>query len=351
MRTVAIAFILVVMTGCSSRPFTHEATGSDVEYAKQLVSSRTLWDELSQSSFCALVSEFTCERLYANTDFNPTTYESLTHSDGLILQSLLSIDSVDIKEAGENEADQARLNVVNASGLTLGVKLGRSVEMARIQEVVIEFEDVYDKLFRFDTLMIDTSEGRIIVPAIIDRSDHTTRVSDDGRYIRIVDVLYRIREDARFSIRIPDWRDYLLNQVDKPDYNDIVSAVLPETEKELEVWRAAIVEGYLTGIELARAESKRARDRLVADLKGMQRYHLLRSYNMVSPPLIASNIYVATGSTDGRTLGMDDANLAIEVTPQLVSQADRHRAVPRLRNFERFALDESIFPVMNWRDQ
>jgi hypothetical protein len=345
---VVVAGVLL-LAGCSSRPFTHNASSQDVTYAQQLVGEKTLWDELSQSSFCALVSAFTCERLYADTDFQPATYESLTHSDGLILQSLLSIDSVDVREAGESDVDQARLNVVRGSGMSLGVKLGRSVEMSRIQEVVIDFEDVYDGLFRFDALMIDTSEGRIIVPPIIDRSDHTTRISDDGRYIRIVDILYRIRENARFSIRIPNWRNYLLIPVEKPNYNDIVSTVLPENDQELDVWRAAIVEGYLTGIEIARAESKRARDRLVADLKGMQRYHLLRAHNMVSAPVIESNIYAATGSVDGRSLGMDDANLAIAITPQLVSQADRHRAVPRLRNFERFGLDESLLPVMDWR--
>ena len=346
-----VLFAAVLLSGCSSRPFTYSANSSDVDSAEQSVRGRTLWDELSQSSFCELVSEFACQRLYADMDFEPVTYRTLSHADGLILRSMLSIDSADIRRAGENDVTQSRLNVVRNSAVTLGLKMGRAVELARIQEVIIEFEDVYDGLFRFDTLMVDTSEGRIIVPPIIDRSDETMRISNDGRTIRIVDVLYRIREDARFTLRPPNWREYLLNPVKKPTFAEIAASVLPENDRELEVWREGIMEGYLTGLELARAESKRSRDRLVADIKGMQRYHILRAHNMVSKPIIQSNIYAATGTSDGRSLGLDDVNLTIEITPQLVSQADRHRAIPRLQNFERFAIDDSLLPLTDWRGQ
>nr|WP_230390898.1 type IV secretory system conjugative DNA transfer family protein [Reinekea sp. G2M2-21] len=236
------------------------------------------------------------------------------------------------------------MKALGTSGFNLGRKLGTAVEQARRQQVLSDFYDIFDRSFRFDLTMVESPEGRIIIPPVIDRVDDTSRLSDDGRRIRIIDIVYTIRKNAKFAIVPPSWRDYLMAPIEYPNEYDLINAVLPETKAELSYWRDKVVEGYLVGNDLAKAAYERRFARLKEDYVGMQRYHLLRAFNMVSEPVITSDLYVATGSRDGTTLNLDDANLSIAVEPNMIPQAMLHRAIPRIREFEHFGLDENLLP-------
>lgn len=334
---------LLFLSSCGSRPFTYDSSTSDVQTSASIA---TQPDLNSNRAMCSIISAEACSQLFSETLFKGVKGRALSRSDVIMLQNFTSIDVKDIETMTDRMADEESMKALGSSGFNLGRKLGTAVEQARRQQVLADFHDLFDRSFRFDLSMVESPEGRIIVPPIIDRLDNTSRISDDGRQIQIVDIVYTIRKNARFTIIAPSWRDYLMAPIDYPSEYDLVNAVLPETEKELAYWRDRVVEGYLVGIDLARESYSRRYARLEADYVGMQRYHLLRAFNMVSEPIVNSDVYVATGSRDGTKLNLDDANLSIEVVPNMITQATLHRAIPRIRDFEHYAIDDDLLPAM-----
>jgi hypothetical protein len=346
MNLLGVSTAALMLTSCVSWPYTYESHEDEVADSFERA-QRT--NGVSEQALCLVLSDEACNQFFSDTMFRGKTVKAISRSDIILLQNFTSVDVSDVDALLQKSKTNAEMQGLNVSGTNLGIKLGRAVESTRVQQVISDFADLFDRVFRFDLLMLETAEGRIIVPPIIDRSDQTTRVSDDGRQIRIVDLLFVIRQNARFSISSPNWRSYLMAPVQRPTEYDLINAVLPENAEELAYWRDKVVEGYLTGIDLAHMEIERRQNLLQSDFLGMQRYHLLRTYNMVSDPILTSDRYVASGTRDGLSLALDDANISIEVSPLMITQAKMHRAIPNIRNFERFAIDDALLPIREWK--
>ena len=89
---------------------------------------------------------------------------------------------------------------------------------------------------------------------------------------------------------MPDWRTYLIRHFDPPDVpKDVPAVLLPKTSAQRKVWKAALLEGWTTGVsqarEIFRIDLRRAR----RDLLGQVRFHVLALGRLVSVPAFAKS--------------------------------------------------------------
>ena len=181
------------------------------------------------------------------------------------------------KKAPWNEA-------VREAALALGTRAGLSWETARIDRSLSEVSADLSRIFDFRALTL--ADGRVIPPVVLSTRD-AQRLTDPTT-LRRVTVSFRLLRPAVLATGVPDWRTYLVRHYEPPNVaKDVPAVLLPKTEAQRKVWKAAVAEGWTTGVsqarEIFRIDLRRAR----RDLLGQIRFHVLALGRLVSVPAFA----------------------------------------------------------------
>ena len=173
---------------------------------------------------------------------------------------------------------------VREAALSLGTRAGLAWETARIDRSLSAVSADLSRMFDFQALTL--ADGRVIPPVVLSTRD--AQRLEDSTTLRRVEVSWHIRRPAILSTGVTDWRTYLVRRFAPPDVaKDVPDILLPKTEAERNVWKAALREGWTTGVsqarEIFRIDLRRAR----RDLLGQVRFHVLALGHIVSVPAFA----------------------------------------------------------------
>lgn len=175
-----------------------------------------------------------------------------------------------------------------------------------------------DQVWSFRALLISKpyrgmdSTNYAILPPVLSESSNTYDQQSDTRII-LADHTYKMELPARFVAVAPTWRDYLVQKFDAPEMPH--PSLLPKNSEERAVWKAAVNDGWNSGIKQADAIFTVNLNRLKRDYEGMVRYRKLLTMNMVSEPFVAESKNGVTGNGD--ELNIDERILMITATPRL----------------------------------
>ena len=169
---------------------------------------------------------------------------------------------------------------------------------------------VFDHIFNFRQLLL---EGRVLPPVIRWMGPATSLKSGDNA--KSVEATYRIESPARIVSRAPTWRDYLMADFAALEPQQ---GYLPENGHEEDIWKEGVDLGWKEGLEQARQLFELNMARLVADYRGMLRFHLLAQRGMVSMPRLSEGkLGLKVGK---RTLAINETVFRITVPAGFLPQ-------------------------------
>jgi defect-in-organelle-trafficking protein DotC len=177
--------------------------------------------------------------------------------------------------------DELRPRAIKEAAQTLAIQEAVKYRYDNIVSLLNQNEPLLDKIFDFDSLLLNNDK---VVPPVIGRADRGFKVESDS-LAHSTEVAYRIISPARITATPPNWRDYLLYSFDAIE--DVNPSLLPDNSAERKIWEEGIEQGWQMGIEQANRVYSANLNRLVRDFKGMLRFNLLVAQNMVSVPVLA----------------------------------------------------------------
>lgn len=179
------------------------------------------------------------------------------------------------RERAQNARDAALRQAAGTMAFQKAVRHGYGLLRAQCEARA----HVFDRIFNFRQLLL---EGRVLPPVILWMGPATRLEPEDAA--RSVEASYRIARPARLVSRAPSWRDYIM-----ADFAALEPAqgYLPKNSHEEEVWKEGVDQGWQEGLEQAQELFGMNMARLVADYRGMLRFHMLAQKGMVSMPRLA----------------------------------------------------------------
>ncbi len=207
--------------------------------------------------------------------------------------------------------DSPRILAIKEAATSLGARTGLVTRATAIMSDMNAMKVDLDRIFAFQFLVLPQN---VIPPVLVEGRAAVSL--PDNRILNIVDRVYRIEEQARFTTTPISWRDYLYRglsvngrAVSWPD-----AALLPQTNPEKQVWQENIRIGWENGVAQADSIFQINLARLERDFNGMLLYHELKRKNMVSEPMVANANFGVTGNADHQ-LNINERVYRITVTP------------------------------------
>lgn len=229
-------------------------------------------------------------------------------------------------EAHEDESPETEWEKgLQSTAFAYGVQAGTYWQSKNVAAYLTVKQKMFDAGFNFEPLLIKYPKYSI-APAVISEDEGRLRTSESGQTLRILGKTYIINVKPRFVFNPLNWRQYLYISSSKPIKP--LSEALPKNEKEQRIWDAAIEKGWGVGVKSVNYTIRVRFARLTRDYIGMTRYHLLRSHNMVSEPIINEKYKAVSGG--GRVLNIEDSLITIEQTPSMNMTREQWKALPQL---------------------
>ena len=94
------------------------------------------------------------------------------------------------------------------------------------------------------------------------------------------------------------------------------------------MWKVNVNKGWDKGVENTYESFEIKLARLVSDLDGMRRYHIMRSKRMVTAPIFDKSRLPIRGN--GSEMRIDNIQVSVKVSPMLNNQIQNWEAVPRM---------------------
>jgi defect in organelle trafficking protein DotC len=201
-----------------------------------------------------------------------------------------------------------RMQALRDTALSVGARGGLAWRASKINEVLIQHENMLFRIFNFNAMLLDKN----VLPPVLTEARNTLTLGGTDT-IRIADTTYQIVNQAAFVTAPPTWRDYLWLSYTSPEPPD--RSLLPKSRDEKLIWKKYTEEGWKAGIQQADLIFKENMARLKRDYEGMIRYRTLLAKNMVSPPYVAQMDMGITGG--GSDLTVNDRILRITAFPML----------------------------------
>ncbi len=142
-----------------------------------------------------------------------------------------------------------------------------------------KYAHVLDTAFNFAPLMMTQGET-LIMPPVLTRSGQSLRI-EDSHTATTSKTTYELLFPAKYISVVPDWHQYLMSQ-SFPEPEQPNPALLPRTNEERLIWRAAVRQGWAFGMEQAEEIYKTNISRMARDFRGITLYHLLTAQNLLS---------------------------------------------------------------------
>lgn len=217
--------------------------------------------------------------------------------------------AVEAMREEKNQASAARGEAILDAALQVGVKAGLAWQLTNINKALKQREREFDTVYDFSTLMIQDR----VVPPVITEARHL--YNQDGDYtLRLSGAAYKIESQARFSSVPPSWREYLSFPLPGFDHTSLVSALVPRTDEEEQVWKLAVREGWKQGVEQANLMLTYGLDRMNRDIDGMRRFSEFARHGQVTMPIISGAAIPVT--REGRSMAVDETLLRITALPE-----------------------------------
>lgn len=149
----------------------------------------------------------------------------------------------------------------------------------KLLEAVDRHAAIMETAFNFTPLMM-TQGDALIMPPVLTRAGASMRIDDDGT-ATTASTTYEMLQKARYVPVAPHWRSYLMTE-NFPEPEQPNPAVLPQNSEERAIWRAAVREAWVQGVEEADNLFTDNVSRLVRDYRGVLLYHLLTAQHLLS---------------------------------------------------------------------
>lgn len=203
-----------------------------------------------------------------------------------------------------NDAAIARLHAIKDSAMSVGIKTGLAWQIKNINRAISKNQRTLDTVYDFSPMMI---HDRVVPPVISEARD---LYNQSGSYaLRLSGAHYRIESQARFASNPPVWREYLTFAAPDTNRLSILGSIAPKTEREREIWRAAVREGWNQGVDQANLILDNAMSRMNRDYRGMLLFHTFVMQGKITMPAIASESIAIT--KDGNSVSVDETLLRI----------------------------------------
>lgn len=206
----------------------------------------------------------------------------------------------------------ARLRSLEQFAFQEAARQGIKARLRQIEDMISNRSRDLDAIYDFSPLLI---KGKVIPPVITEASDIYNL--EDSTTIRTSDRIYQIKSQARFSSISPNWRAYMQLPIDSKAYPSevlVAESLMPKNEEEKQVWLAATVKGWDSGVEQANTMLENNFKRLNRDYIGMLRFHQFVLQGKLSMPLITE--YDLDNSNDGNTMVLNQQMLKLTQLPQ-----------------------------------
>lgn len=257
--------------------------------------------------------------------FSPK-YSFATENAGYpdLLIYLLNLNS---DMSANDQSDESKLGLrgkqLQSKGLSFGIQGGRYWASQQLKSYIQQKNAILDKNFDFRLLVVQY-KGFIIIPPVIEQLDGKAVYSATGTQIRTAESVFDIRSMPRFSSVVPTWRDFIQFLDQPPVVKYLNTLPNPKKKDEIEIWKRAVKEGWLQGIEQSLRLANTQIAIMASDYQGMIRFHLLRDRNMIQDFEISEQFNEVVGG--GSKMSINDVIIKITVNPAL--QSNRHDWVP-----------------------
>ncbi|WP_241136333.1 type IV secretory system conjugative DNA transfer family protein [Achromobacter insuavis] len=213
---------------------------------------------------------------------------------------------------------ELRERMLREAGATVGFRGGMASRAKLIGDALGKRANELDAMYQFSTVM---GPGGALPPVVVKASELSSFGTDQ---IRTADRVYKIEKQERFVSVPPTWRDYLFVGLPTQGSVELPQAeARPKTGAELEVWRAAVTDGWAKGESQADAILEANFNRLTRDYVGMFTYSLLLQQGMVSQTRVAESRQVVTG--DSKQLMIGDTTRRLTQKAAFETNADNWR--------------------------
>lgn len=210
-----------------------------------------------------------------------STQEIMDEKGRAVFQDVMDKD--ELGEDMEGRISNVRADALKQTAYTLALQQAVRWRYNRIMEALSEQESRLNEIFDFSPLLMQ--DGKVLPPAITEagpgyRVESKTQASS-------VDVVYEIVRPAEMISNAPSWRDYLYRSYASFERGDINVGVLPDNQREREMWQRAAVEGWEIGVRQAQNLYRQNLSKLRRDYQGIIKFRTLAKQGMVSVPIIA----------------------------------------------------------------
>lgn len=220
-----------------------------------------------------------------------------------------------------------KMTAMRDTALATGAQHGYAHRIGRLKEEIRNQSSALDRLYDFGALMRLASTGEsemYLLPPVIQIAEDVMAVEPGSRRARVSDSLIKIMEPARLVTRPPDWREYLVFDVDRtPSIPHKV--LLPSTREERRYWSSWVVEGWKAGVVQAEMEMAARVRKLINTYMGMTRYIRLSLERKVDAPQVTSLKQDVTGGGD--EMRIDDRVYELTVDARMNTNKDLWRAL------------------------
>ena len=205
-----------------------------------------------------------------------------------------------------------RMKSIESFAFQMALTQAIKTRMAESEKELSKYSRELDAIYDFGPLLI---KGQVIPPVITEATDIYNL--EDSTTIKTSDKIYQIKNQARFSSVAANWRAYFPISVKNKAYSQdifVSKPLMPQNDSEKQVWVAATVRGWDSGIEQANTMLQNNFRRLNRDYIGMVRFHEFVLQGKLTMPII--NQYDLDNSNDGNTMVLNEQMLKITQLPQ-----------------------------------
>jgi defect-in-organelle-trafficking protein DotC len=245
----------------------------------------------------------------------------------------LTSDRVKKQSGADDFATGVRNKILKTEAFSLGVQGGRYWANQRIEKYLSPFSEELSKIADFSSVVIPVGDF-IMLPPVIAEVNYQSQISNDKRTIHSVGQTFKIKQNPRFVYNVPSWNDYIYFNPRPVELGH--HELHPENKEEARLWKDNVDKGWKSGVETAYESLEVKIARLVSDLDGMRRYHIMRSKRMVTEPIFDKSSLPIRGG--GLEMRIDNIKVSVQVSPKLNSQIQNWEAIPRMPDIK------SIFP-------
>ena len=243
-------------------------------------------------------------------------YDISQHSTAINLETKLE-DEI-LKEG------RLRAEAIRDVATTYGVQLGIFQTSRKINQELKRTTSNLSRIFDFQMLMISGPDGVKVRPPVISEAKETWEVFDEGKTIRVADLVYEIITQAQFTSVAPTWQEYLITVFEEP--NLPYTVLQPNSAEEESAWNKWERAGWDIGKQQAHNIFESNLNRLNRDFQGMIRYKILVEEGRVNPAVIAQGVLGNTG--DGQNMRVNDRAIRITRDPELELDSSKWLASP-----------------------